>query len=304
MKRRDFVRTTALISGCSLVAPSVLSRDVGRSKSVKSNRLTILHTNDTHSNIDPFPMNHAKYPGKGGVARRYELIQKIRTEEENVLLLDAGDIFQGTPYFNLYGGVLEMKLMSKLGYDAVTMGNHDFDGGMDGFVKAVEYANFPFLCSNYGFSNTPIDGITREHLILEKGNMKVGIFGIGVELNGLVPKVKFGETKYFDPIEIANDQAQQLKEKGCDLIICLSHLGYAYDDDQVSDLVLARRTKNIHLIIGGHTHTFLERPAEEKNMAGETVLINQVGWAGINVGRIDFEFEFKKFEKKDVLLVQ
>ena len=304
MNRREFVRTTALISGCSIVAPSILSRDLEQRSSISSNRLTILHTNDTHSNVDPFPMNHAKYPGKGGVARRYELIQKIRSEEENVLLLDAGDIFQGTPYFNLFGGLLEMKLMSKLGYDAATMGNHDFDGGMDGFVSAVKHANFPFLCSNYDFSNTPIDGITQDHIIIEKGKIKVGIFGIGVELDGLVPGMKYGETKYLDPIGIANDQAQQLKDKGCDLVICLSHLGYTYEDDQVSDLVLARKTKNIHLIIGGHTHTFLERPIEEKNKNGEIVLVNQVGWAGINVGRIDFEFEFKKFAKKDLLIVQ
>ena len=145
------------------------------------NKLTILHTNDTHSNIDPFPDNHAKYPGKGGVARRFELIKKVREEEENVLLIDAGDIFQGTPYFNMYGGVLEMKLMSELGYEAATMGNPDCDAGFEGFLTAHEQANFPFLCGNYDFANTPLDGITSKTMTLQKGNIKVGLFGVGVE---------------------------------------------------------------------------------------------------------------------------
>ncbi len=301
MDRRSFIRNTALISGGILTIPSVFGQtaEFGSGK-----KLTILHTNDTHSNIDPFPENHAKYPGKGGVARRFEMIQKIRSEEVNVLLLDAGDIFQGTPYFNKYGGVLEMKLMSELGYDAATMGNHDFDAGLDGFVRAQEYAKFPFLCSNYEFKNTPIDGLTTDKMIIDKGGIKVGVFGVGVELKGLVPDAKYGETVYHDPIEIATDKATELKKAGCDLIICLSHLGYEYGSSKVSDRVLAQKTKGIHLIIGGHTHTFLDKPTEEKNLDGNTVLINQVGWAGVNLGRVDFEIDEKKFAKKDVIVVQ
>lgn len=300
MERRDFIRNSVLISGGVLVAPSLFAQG---SELNPKNRLTILHTNDTHSNIDPFPENHSRYPGKGGVARRYELIQQVRLEEENVLLLDAGDIFQGTPYFNKFGGVLEMKLMTELGYDAATMGNHDFDGGMEGFVKAQTSADFPFLCSNYDFKNTPIDGHTQDYTIIQKGNIKVGIFGVGVELKGLVPDNKYGESVYLDPIEIANDRALELKKKGCDLVICLSHLGYEYDKEKVSDRVLARKTKNIHLIIGGHTHTFLDKPTEEKNLEGQSVLVNQVGWAGINVGRVDFNIDKKAFAKKDVIVV-
>lgn len=304
MDRRGFIRNSFLISGGVLVAPQLMAGNVSSEIKKSAKTLTILHTNDTHSNIDPFPDNHAKYPGLGGVSKRYELINKIRSEEENVLLLDAGDIFQGTPYFNKYGGVLEMKLMTKLGYDAATMGNHDFDGGMDGFVKAKEYANFPFLCSNYNFTNTPVDGQTQEDMIITKGGIKIGIFGVGVELEGLVPASKFGETKYLDPIEIANDRAKSLKEKGCDLIICLSHLGYSYESKKVSDLVLAEKTKNIHLIIGGHTHTFLDKPTVVKNTEGDSVLVNQVGWAGINLGRLDFCFEKQKFGKKESLVIQ
>ena len=296
MNRRSFVRNTFLVSSGALVAPSVFSQ---AALPKTSKKITILHTNDTHSNIDPFPENHSKYPGLGGVSRRFELIQKIRSEEDNVLLLDAGDIFQGTPYFNKYGGVLEMKLMTELGYDAATMGNHDFDGGMDGFVQAKEYAEFPFLCANYDFKNTPIDGLTQEEIVIEKGGVKVGVFGVGVELQGLVPANKFGETVYSDPIEIANDRAVSLKKKGCDLIICLSHLGYSYESDKVSDLKLAAATKNIHLIIGGHTHTFLEEPTVVENASGGTTLVNQVGWAGVQLGRLDFEIEGSKFSKKE-----
>ncbi len=266
MERRKFIRNSFIISGGILVAPTILAQS-NQNKTI--NKVTILHTNDTHSNIDPFPENHSKYPGKGGVSRRFELINQIRAQEENVLLLDAGDIFQGTPYFNKFGGVLEMKLMTALGYDAATMGNHDFDGGMEGFVKAKQYADFPFLCSNYDFTNTPIDGHTQQDIIFNKGGIKIGVFGIGVEMKGLVPARLCGETVWNDPIDVANDRAAELKKKGCDLIICLSHLGYEYATDKVSDLVLAQKTKNIHLIIGGHTHTFLTEPTQAKNLNGE-----------------------------------
>lgn len=303
MERREFLRNSIVVSGGMLVVPSLIADELSHTES-KSNRLTILHTNDTHSNIDPFPENHAKYPGMGGVSRRFELVNKIRSEEENVLLLDAGDIFQGTPYFNKYGGVLEMKVMSKLGYDAATMGNHDFDGGMEGFVKAKEFADFPFLCSNYDFRNTPIDGVTQNILIIQKGNIKVGIFGVGVELKGLVPDNKFGETKYLDPVDIANERAKHLKEEGCHLIVCLSHLGYEYKTEKISDRLLAQKTRNIHLIIGGHTHTFLTEPTEEKNLDGNSVLVNQVGWAGINLGRLDFIFDKKTFGKKELIEIR
>ena len=301
MNRRSFVRNSVVVSGGVLVSPTILA---STKKKTSADKLTILHTNDTHSNIDPFPESHSRYPGKGGVARRFELIQKIRENEQHVLLLDAGDIFQGTPYFNKFGGVLEMKLMTELGYDVATMGNHDFDGGLEGFVKAREFAKFPFVCSNYDFENTPIDGHTQDYTIIQKGKIKVGVFGVGVEMKGLVPGIKYGESKYNDPIDVANDRAAELKKKGCDLIICLSHLGYEYNSDKVSDRILAQKTKNIHLIIGGHTHTFLEKPTEERNLNNEVVLINQVGWAGINVGRIDFEFDQKMFAKKDVIIVE
>ena len=289
MNRRKFVRNLSLGAGALVLSAPSFSQSLFTKKTQK---ITILHTNDTHSNIDPFPDNHSKFPGMGGVAKRHALIQQIRQEEEHVLLLDSGDIFQGTPYFNLFNGVLEMKLMTEMGYDAATMGNHDFDIGLAGFKNAKQYANFPFLCANYDFSETILKGETQRYTLFNKGGLKIGIFGIGVELMGLVPSDKFAKTKYLDPIITANELAKELKNKGCDLIICLSHLGYDYaDTSKVSDRKLAKLSAHIDLILGGHSHTFLEKPTIELNQKGQPVVINQVGYAGLYVGRIDIDIQ-------------
>lgn len=302
MNRKDFVKHSVVTAAGISVVPSLLSFSKGN---LDTNKLVILHTNDTHSNIDTFDANHAKYPNRGGVSRRFEIIQKIRSEEENVLLLDAGDIFQGTPYFNKFGGVLEMKLMQEMKYDAATMGNHDFDGGMDGFKKAKAHVDFPFLCSNYNFSDTILNGETKEYQVFSKGKFKVGVFGVGVELDGLVSKELYKDTQYNDPIKAANRVAGILKnENNCDVVICLSHLGYSYESKKVSDRVLAASTSNIDLIIGGHTHTFLDKPVEIENLNGEIVLVNQVGWAGLSLGRIDFYKEKKSAKKRSAIKIQ
>ncbi|WP_395054143.1 bifunctional metallophosphatase/5'-nucleotidase [Flavobacterium sp.] len=286
MKRRDFIQkttaTTALIaSGFSL--SSFNTDDL--------KHITILHTNDVHSYIDPFPADHPRNANMGGVARRASLIEQIRKENSNVLLLDAGDIFQGTPYFNYYGGELEFKLMSMMKYDVATLGNHDFDNGIDGFYSQLHNAKFDFVNANYDFKNTVLDGIVKPYKIIVKDGIKIGIFGLGIELAGLVDKKHYKETVYNDPIERATDMARILKEEQkCDLIICLSHIGFKYKEDatKVCDITLAQKTKNIDLILGGHTHTFLEKPVIEKNSDGKEVLINQVGCYGLNLGRIDF----------------
>jgi 5'-nucleotidase len=301
MNRRNFVKKIAFGTSGFLVSNALISSTFSNSK---KNKLVILHTNDTHSNIETFPLNHPKFPGMGGVAKRFSLIQQIRAENEHVLLLDSGDIFQGTPYFNTYNGELELKLMSKMGYDAATMGNHDFDIGLDGFLNAKKHANFPFLCSNYDFSKTILKDETLPYKVFKKGGIKIGVFGIGIDLNGLVPTDKFGATRYNDPIETANKIAQELKDLACDLVICLSHLGYSYEDkSRISDLVLAQKTTNIHLILGGHTHTFLEKPTILNNTKNQSVIVNQVGWAGINLGKIEIDIEkgFFKSETVDVV---
>lgn len=259
----------------------------------KIKKITILHTNDTHSHIDPFPADDPKNPNQAGAARRASIIEKIRSEEENVLLLDAGDIFQGTPYFNYYGGELEFKLMSMMHYDLATLGNHDFDNGIDGFYTQLPHAKFDFVSANYDFKNTVLDGIVKPYKIFKKAGLKIGVFGLGVELNGLVDKKLYKETVYNNPVDVTKDVVHQLKEiEKCDLIICLSHLGFKYknEPDKICDVLLAQQTKDIDLIIGGHTHTFLDKPVIEKNSVGKDVLINQVGCYGINLGRLDFYF--------------
>lgn len=302
MKRRVFIQRSAVIGAGLSLSPSLLATPRVPDHFEK---LTILHTNDTHSNIETFPNDHAKYPGQAGVARRSTLLQQIRSEEKNVLLLDAGDIFQGTPYFNKFQGTLEIKLMSQMGYDCATMGNHDFDAGLAGFKNAQQYADFPFVCSNYDFSNTLLNGLTKPYVVFQKGPFKVGVFGVGVELAGLVPAVLYGDTVHQAPIPVANRIAKHLRfEENCDLVICLSHLGYEPKQFKDCDLQLAQSTENIDLIIGGHTHTFLERPEVHKNRVGESVLINQVGWAGLALGRIDFHLgEKKKHERHRLIMV-
>lgn len=291
MKRREFIQRTA--AGSALIAGGL---SLGSFKTAGTDRkhLTILHTNDVHSYIDPFPPDHPKNPNKGGVARRAALIESIRQENPNVLLLDAGDIFQGTPYFNYYGGALELKLMSMMNYDLATLGNHDFDNGIDGFYSQMPNANFDFVSANYDFKNTVLNGIVKPYKIFNKAGIKVGVFGLGVELAGLVDKKNYKETVYNDPIGISQDIVNTLKNhEKCDLIICLSHIGYDYKNDvnKVSDLKLAAATKDIDLIIGGHTHTFLDKPTVMKNAEGKDVLVNQTGCYGINLGRIDFYFD-------------
>ena len=287
MKRRDFIQKTAASS--ALLGLSGMSLSSFTTSDIK--KITILHTNDVHSHIDPFPVDHPKNPNMGGAARRAAIIESIRKEEKNVLLLDAGDIFQGTPYFNYYGGELEFKLMSMMQYDIATMGNHDFDNGIDGFYAQLPHAKFDFVSANYDFKNTVLDGIVKPYKIVFKDGIKIGVFGLGVQLDGLVDKKLYKETVYNNPIEVAQDISKILKEDHkCDLVICLSHLGFKYKDEpeKPSDIVLAKNTKNIDLIIGGHTHTFLDKPVIEKNSDGKEVLINQVGCYGVNLGRIDF----------------
>ena len=294
--RRKFIRT--FVSGMALAGLNSLPFELLAAHELV--KLTILHTNDVHSRIDPFPENDPKYPGMGGVARRAAIINQIRSKEKNVLLLDAGDIFQGTPYFNLYGGEPELRIMSKMGYDASTIGNHDFDNGIDGLVSRLPDMNFPFLNVNYNFNDTPLDNKTLPYRIFKKGGIKTGVFGIGIELHGLVDPKLYGNTIYEDPLIHAERISKVLKnDYACDLIICLSHLGYRYNDKKVSDEILAKQSSCIDLIIGGHTHTFLDKPVSYLNKNGKEVLVAQVGWAGIRLGRIDYFFDGKG-RKKDI----
>ena len=295
--RRNFLRQFGLgavsLGSTMLLPKTAKAAAFLTQEDIKNQKVTILHTNDTHSRIEPFPMDGGRNQGLGGVARRAHVIEKIRKESPNNLLLDAGDMFQGTPYFNFFKGEVELKLMSEMKYDASTIGNHEFDGGLDNLKYQLQtHAKFPIINANYDFSDTIMKGVTLPYKIFTVGNMRIGVTGVGVELKSLVPQPLYLDTQYLDPIAKANEYAAILKnDYKCDYVICLSHLGYAYEHAQVSDMVLAKASQNIDLIIGGHTHTFLEKPTFVANQKGKAVGITQVGWAGIWLGRIDLLVE-------------
>ena len=294
MNRRKFIIQGGMTAGALLLNGSSFAAS-------SSTKLTILHTNDVHSRLDPFPMDGTRNAGMGGIAARAEIIRNIRAQEANVLLLDAGDIFQGTPYFNIFKGEPEMRAMQMMGYDAGVMGNHDFDAGMDNFVKQLaNHGKFPILMCNYGFGQTPMENHFAPYKVFKKGDLRIGVTGVGIELTGLVPESLYGNTVYMDPISNASRTAALLKkEKKCDMVICISHLGDKYNDNKVSDEVLAKESEHIDLILGGHTHRFFEKPREYSNKAGKKVLVNQVGWGGLQLGRLDFEFLSGRAQKLD-----
>lgn len=264
-------------------------------------RLTVLHTNDMHCHIDPFPADHAEYPGKGGLIRIASIVNKARKENPNLLVLDGGDMFQGTPYFNYFKGEIMTEIMSKIGYDAGTIGNHEFDNGLSNILSAAQKATFPLISSNYDFSDTILNGIVKDHLIIEKGGIKIGIYGLGIELEGLVGKLNYGKTVYNDPLQTALKMEAILKnDHRCNLVIALSHLGLSYEQTKISDKLLAPQTKYTDLIVGGHTHSFIDRPIVLNNALGKSVIINQAGWAALEVGRLEFIFD-RSGKKSDVV---
>lgn len=254
--------------------------------------ISILHTNDIHTHIEPFVSSNPRYDGKGGLARIAKLAENYRQKNPNTLLFDAGDMFQGTPYFNFYKGELIFKLMTAAGFDAGTIGNHEFDNGLEGIHEPLPNAGFPIINSNYDFSDTVLAGEFPRWKIFKKSGIKAGVYGLGIELNGLVSELNFGNTVYHDPRDVALEMESFLKnDKQCDLVVCLSHLGLQYRENRISDRIIAEETSMTDLIIGGHTHTFLEEPVVLKNKAGKQVIVNQAWWGGLVVGQIHFVFE-------------
>ncbi len=290
MKKRLFFFLASILIVC--FSPIAVQGQHGND----SIKLVILHTNDTHSRLESYPIDASNRSGTSGYARRAAYINKIRKLEKNVLLLDAGDFFQGTPYFNFFKGEPEVKLMSYLKYDAVTFGNHEFDNGIDTLSKMIAFAKFPIVVSNVDFSKTALANKTIPFLVLKKGEIKIGILGIFVNPYGLIdPKNRIG-LQYFNPIEKANETAKLLKTKyQCDFIICLSHLGHAYEDPTlISDSVLAASTRQIDLIIGGHSHKVISSDFLVKDLDNHDVRIVQTGANGIQVGKIEYYFRIKK----------
>ncbi len=297
MNRRQFIRNLAA-GGTGLYLGTVPNDLFSRDELIT---LTILHTNDLHCHIEPFTDSSERFNGKGGMARISEYVATCRKKNPNTLLFDAGDMFQGTPYFNFFRGELIMKAMTLAGYNAGTIGNHEFDNGLKGISEALPSAGFPILSSNYDFSDTILAGKFNRWKIFRQSGLKIGVYALGIELKGLVAEKNYEKTKYLDPLEVAKEMELLLKEeKKCDLIICLSHLGLKYRDDKISDMVLAQQTGFTDLIIGGHTHTYLENPVVVNNKSGKQVIVNQASWGGLVIGQIDFVFERDKKSKKAV----
>lgn len=252
--------------------------------------ITILHTNDQHSQIDPLPPND-RNGGKGGVARRATLVKKVRQENPNTLMVDAGDTFQGTPYFNLYGGEVEYKAMTAIGYDVVTLGNHDFDNGVEGLAKAMQFAKFDFVLANYDVRGTLIEKRVKPYIVREIKGVRLGIFGLGIKLEGLNPPESFAGLKYYDPVKVAAGAVRALREvERCQMVICLSHLGYYQNPkgNEIGDSQVVAQVDGIDFIASGHTHNFMDKPVLARQPSGKDTVIFQVGKSGIYVGRVDF----------------
>ncbi len=254
--------------------------------------ITILHTNDTHSQIDPLPDNDKQYPGKGGVARRATLVKRIRKENPNTLLVDGGDVFQGTPYYNFYKGEVEYKSMSLIGYDVVTLGNHDFDNGVDALVAAMKFANFDFVSSNYDMRGTPLENLVKPYVVRTLGGVRVGLFGLGISPNNLITPDNFKGVKHLDPVRMARGVVKLLREQErCQLVVGMTHLGYYPNprEGEIGDSQIASQVDGIDFIAGGHTHTFMRKPVAVKQPSGGTTIIFQVGKSGIYLGRVDLK---------------
>jgi 5'-nucleotidase len=254
--------------------------------STREYQLTILHTNDTHSQVEPLEQ------GKrdelcGGYARRMGFVQQVRSKDPNILLFDAGDFSQGTPYYNYYHGRIEIDAMNRMQYDAITLGNHEFDYGVDTLAHVLKMANFPIVCSNYDVTGTVLEGIVLPYTVINRSNLRIGVFGLGVNPTGLIAEKNFAPIKYLDPILTAQKIANVLRyEEMCDVVICLSHQGtYPMAGKNVSDIELAEKTKNIDIIVGAHTHKIVEN-LKVTNLNGDSVLLVQSGKAGARIGEI------------------
>ena len=263
----------------------LLSLSIG----LQAQHLILLHTNDTHSRIEPLPDTDNYNPELGGVVARAAYVDKMRNENKNVLLFDAGDFLQGTPYFNMFKGEVEIEAMNLLKYDAVTLGNHEFDYGMDVLINIVKKAKFPIVSTNYDFSKTEIADIIKPYHIIYKDGVKIGIVGANVSPYGLIASTHYEGMKFLPPIETINKTAAMLRnDLKCDMVVCLSHLGIR------DELQLAEKSRNVDIIIGGHSHTFMSKPSIRNNLDGKEVLVFQTNGRGVYVGRIDVELEKTK----------
>ena len=247
--------------------------------------VVILHSNDTHSRIEPMPATDKKYPNQGGLLNRKAIIDSIRMQYP-VLLVDAGDFVQGTPYFTLFGGDVETAGLNMLGYEVGTIGNHEFDNGLLALDSILSKLNYPIVCANYDFSktNTKLSKRVKPYVIIKKNGLKIGVIGVGVDPDGLIAKDKYEGMTYTPPMEIANKYAKKLR-KQCDVVVLLSHIGIN------DDLDIAQQSEDIDLIIGGHSHTYLSEPKVVKNKKDKDVIVTQAGKNGEFLGKVKIDFK-------------
>ena len=253
-------------------------------------QLVILHTNDTHSCIMPLNPNLADtaLAGRGGFLRRMALIEDERAKTPGLLLIDSGDFSQGSPYYNFYKGEVEVELMNRMGYDVATIGNHEFDFGLENMARIFRMAKFPIVCANYDFTGTSVEGLVKPYTIIKRNGLKIGLFGLSPQPKGLVDTTKFVGVKYLDPVETARRMAALLKKK-CDVVICVSHLGW--EDEELTDQMLVPATRDIDIVLGGHSHTYMKTLQYVKNVDGKDVPVDQNGKHGIWIGRIVLDLE-------------
>ena len=252
----------------------------------KQHKLVILHLNDTHSHFEP--LRSGADAGQGGVIERAAYIDSVRAAEgeENVLLLHAGDFSQGSSYFTQLGGDLEIATINAMRYDVVTLGNHEFDNGIEELARRLSVVDCPVVCANYDFSPFEAGKYIKPYAIVEKAGRKIGVFGLLTDILKVVDRSISDRLPKFDDVETAQKWADYLKnEEHCDLVIALTHIGY--DGESFTDPVLVSKTRNIDLVVGGHSHTFLEKMEFVKNLDGKPVPIVQDGCWGLNVGQID-----------------
>lgn len=260
----------------------------------KGRKITILHTNDTHSCVYPLNPNLADtmLAGRGGFVRRAGMIKQEREKNPKLLMLDSGDFSQGSTYYTLYKGDVEVGLMNLMGYDAATLGNHEFDYGVENLARLARKAEFPIVCANYDFTGTPLEGLIKPYTVIKRDGVKIGIFGVSPQLDGLVMAESCKGVKYNDPVKAANDVARLLKEREkCDLVICLSHLGW--DLIGTDDTEMMQQTRNIDIVLGGHSHSYFTEMKYMKNLDGKAVPNDQNGKHGIFVGKIVVDFSSK-----------
>lgn len=248
--------------------------------------LTILHTNDTHSCIMPLSANLADtlQAGRGGFLRRIAMLKEERAADPNLLLFDSGDFSQGSPYYTLFKGDVEAGLMNQMGYDAGTIGNHEFDFGLDNMARVFSSLNFPIVCANYRFHECNLDKIVKPYVIIKRNGLRIGVFGLSPKLDGLVDKKNYRQTEYLDPVVTAQDVADQLKAKKCDLVVCISHLGW--EEQGMGDQELISHTRGIDLVLGGHSHTYFQTLRYVDNLDGKPVPDDQNGKSGIYIGKM------------------